>query len=169
MSLAIAALVVLAAVGAAAIVQRAVSRGHAASPEAAVVAAAAAAPATAPTTETVEPSAAAAASAGAPNGEASRVAQVRVETTPGGAVVDENGVELCASTPCVVTFQGAEAAASAAHTLSIAKPGFRPETRVVHASDPALHVKLAKATAAPAKSAHPAAAPTVEGFKDLPY
>jgi hypothetical protein len=97
---------------------------------------------------------------------------VHFQTDPPGASVKENNNELCPATPCDYSFSGD---AAAEHKVVIARPGFRPETRVVHGSDAQVAVTLAaaKAWVAPVKPqgggkpAEPGTAP--QGFKDIPY
>jgi hypothetical protein len=88
---------------------------------------------------------------------------------PGGVVVKEDGKEICASTPCDHDF---EPDPTHEHKLVFTKPGFRPETRMIHAGDSpvAVHLVAARAWTAPAQ-AKPAEtnAPTPQGFKEIPY
>jgi serine/threonine-protein kinase len=90
---------------------------------------------------------------------------------PSGSAVKENGVELCAATPCDHAFP---VDPSVEHKVVVSHPGYRPDTRVVHAADSEIAVTLvaAKAWAPPrGGAAKPVdsggAAP--QGFKDIPY
>jgi eukaryotic-like serine/threonine-protein kinase len=102
---------------------------------------------------------------------------VRFVSDPPGASVKEDGQELCAATPCEHAFA---ADMSAEHKVTIAKNGFRADTRTVKASDAEVRVTLAVAKAwtppprtggggggGGAKPAESSAAPS--GFKDIPY
>jgi eukaryotic-like serine/threonine-protein kinase len=95
---------------------------------------------------------------------------VHVISEPAGAVVKEDGKEVCPSTPCDHDF-GADGTRE--HKLVFYKPGFRLETRLVHAGDPPVSVKLAQAKAwsAPGSQAKPAdsSSQTPQGFKEIPY
>jgi serine/threonine-protein kinase len=106
------------------------------------------------------------------------VAMIRVVSDPAGASVRDETNELCASTPCDLTFKGDLADASRLHKLTIVKPGYRSETRTVKRSDSPLNVKLAKVggafvrpapAPAPAPKASDGTTPTQPGFKDIPY
>jgi eukaryotic-like serine/threonine-protein kinase len=106
-------------------------------------------------------------------------ATLHVVSDPPGASVREDATELCAATPCDVTFKGDAADPAKTHKLLLSHPGFRAETRLVKAGDPPLQVRLFRATsgggrpaaavapAAPASGTKPEATPN--GFKDLPY
>jgi len=98
---------------------------------------------------------------------------VRFVTDPPGATVRENGTEICAATPCEHDFV---ADTSVEHKVVLSRPGYRPETRTVRASDAQLAVTLAAIRAAkwtPPTPAAPksaeSAAPSPQGFKDIPY
>jgi serine/threonine protein kinase len=152
-------------------------------------------------TSTSAPSAAGAASAEAPAPSATGVAGAtgagagvasgaavdarsvtfKVTTDPPGASVREDATELCASTPCDVTFKGDAADPAKTHKLLVQRVGFRPELKVVKPGDASLssgvHVRLFRgggvgggrpAVAPPATGAKPAET-TPNGFKDLPY
>ncbi len=73
------------------------------------------------------------------------MAKVRINTDPDGAGVKEDGVELCSSTPCDILYKGADADPSREHKLTVARQGYRSETRSVKVTDSALTVKLARA------------------------
>jgi serine/threonine-protein kinase len=133
---------------------------------------------------TIDPPAVPASSASAASSAASKVetrgGKLAITSEPAGASVREDGVELCAATPCDVTFDAAgrdAAEPGRTHKLVLAHAGFRTETRSVKAGEPALHVKLAR-TGGGGGGARPVAAPapkpastepTPNGFKDLPY
>jgi len=97
---------------------------------------------------------------------------VHFASEPPGASVKENGEELCAPTPCDHAFA---ADTTVDHKVVISRQGFRPETRVVHATDAQIAVTLApvRAWTPPARGASPKAADspasTPQGFKDIPY
>jgi eukaryotic-like serine/threonine-protein kinase len=85
---------------------------------------------------------------------------LRVHTEPDGASVKEDGVELCASTPCEISFRGPDADPDREHTLTLARQGYRVEMRSVKAGDVSVGVKLAPIPrAAPAAPPAPRAAP----------
>ncbi len=122
-------------------------------------------------------------SSAAPSSADARTLTIKVTTEPAGASVREDATELCASTPCDVTFKGDAADPTKSHKLVVQHAGFRPETRVLKAFDPALtsglHVKLfrgggggrppqATQASPPATTAKPPET-TPNGFKDLPY
>jgi serine/threonine protein kinase len=94
-----------------------------------------------------------------------------ITSDPAGAVVKEDGKEVCAATPCDHDF-GADFTKE--HKLVFYKAGFRLETRVVHAGDTPVAVHFVRAPAwappasQPAKPAEPSA-PTPQGFKEIPY
>lgn len=101
-----------------------------------------------------------------------------VTTEPAGASVRDESAEVCASTPCDVTFKGDAADPSRTHKLTIAKAGYRFEARTVKVGDGPVHVKLTRFTAGGAarpQGGSPAAKPTGDnatvqpGFKDIPY
>jgi serine/threonine-protein kinase len=83
--------------------------------------------------------------------------KVRVESSPPGAAVLENGKAVCGSTPCEVTWKGDEAKAE--HKLTVSKGGFKPSVVTVKPSDPTVTVSLEKAAAATKKV-------LPEGYKD---
>ena len=101
-----------------------------------------------------------------------KVVTLRVTTEPDGASVKEDNVELCASTPCDIAYKGADAEPGRDHKLTVARQGYRVETRNVRAGDAPLSVKLSPvarpAPAAAPRPAEPQAVPT--GYKpDIPY
>ncbi len=102
-------------------------------------------------------------------------AAVHITTEPPGASVREDATELCAATPCEITFKGDAADPAKAHKLLFTHPGFRPDVKMVKAGDAPLQVKLLRAggggrptVAAPPATAKPTT-DTPNGFKDLPY
>jgi len=107
----------------------------------------------------------------APPAPVTSTLSVHFITDPPGASVKENGEELCAATPCDYGFK---ADMSLEHKVVLSRPGFRPETRVVHGTDSqvALTFVPVKAWTPPARPAtpkpgDPGNAPS--GFKDIPY
>lgn len=99
-------------------------------------------------------------------------AALRVESDPAGATVREDGKDVCAATPCTLTYRGDDAAK--VHHLVVAKAGFKSESRDAHASEAPLAVKLARASG----GFQPHAVPdkvektpekTPDGFKEMPY
>jgi eukaryotic-like serine/threonine-protein kinase len=101
--------------------------------------------------------------------------KVRVSTDPDGAIVKEDGIERCSSTPCDILYKGADADPEREHKLTFTRQGYRVESRSVKATESAaLGVKLTPIPrAAPPQPAPPraidiAAVPT--GYKtDIPY
>jgi serine/threonine protein kinase len=97
---------------------------------------------------------------------------VHFVSEPPGSTVKENGIDLCPATPCDHSFA---ADTTAEHRVVIAHPGYRAETRVIHATDAQVAVTMvaAKAWTPPPRSPGapkpeaPGAAP--QGFKDIPY
>ena len=115
---------------------------------------------------------------------ADKTITLHVTSDPPGANVREDAAELCASTPCDVTFRGDAADPAKPHRLLLTHLGFRAELRVVKPGDPPLAVKLFRAggrqsaivpppqtsAAAPPVTPKPAdTTSTPNGFKDLPY
>ncbi|MBV9949364.1 MAG: protein kinase [Myxococcales bacterium] len=99
-------------------------------------------------------------------------AKLRVSTDPDGATVREDGALVCTSTPCDILYRGTDADPDREHKLTLARPGFRSETRSAKVGDSPLSVKLA-----PLARALPPAAPRAEvpspvptGYKtEIPY
>ncbi|MEO7113413.1 MAG: protein kinase [Polyangiaceae bacterium] len=124
--------------------------------------------ATHPTVSTAAADSAAAAAAAA----AAAPLKVRVSSEPEGANVREDGREVCASTPCDVSFASD---GKKTRKLLFVKNGFRADTREVGATDGQLTVKLARAGGGyvppkqPPTQDHPESTTAPEGFKDLPY
>ena len=97
--------------------------------------------------------------------------KVRLNTEPPDSSVKEDGIEICSSTPCDVTYRGSDADSSKDHKLLFSKNGYKVETKTIKVADSPVTVKLTKA---PAQwVAPPQAAPKNDdkppGFKDLPY
>ncbi|MGK4003092.1 protein kinase [Sorangium sp. So ce1036] len=130
-------------VGAAAV---AASRPHAAPPTSAAAygpSAAAGGPSAAggPRAAAGDPSAASPPAAGtAPAGAAPHT--LRVESAPPGAAVREGNRELCAETPCEITWRGAAAAPTAEHDLVFEKNGFKPATVRVSGAEEKVRARL---------------------------
>lgn len=102
-----------------------------------------------------------------------RRATIKITSEPAGASVHEDAKELCAATPCDVTFEGDDAQPSKSHKLVLAHSGFRSETKTVKAGDGSMHVKLPRASGG-SRPSTPSTKPrstesTPTGFKDLPY
>jgi eukaryotic-like serine/threonine-protein kinase len=96
--------------------------------------------------------------------------KVHVSTDPDGAIVKEDGIERCSSTPCDILYKGDEANPQREHKLTLARQGYRAETRSVKADDSsAINVKLTpNPRPAPPRAADTPAVPT--GYKtDIPY
>jgi len=105
-----------------------------------------------------------------------RTVTIKATTEPAGASVREDATELCAATPCDITFKGDAADPAKVHKLVFAHQGFRPETRSVKSGDALVHARLFRGTfvggsrpVAPQPSAKPTGDTTPNGFKDLPY
>jgi serine/threonine-protein kinase len=106
---------------------------------------------------------------------AASIVKVRVNSEPDGASVKEDGVELCSSTPCDILYKGADADPARDHKLTIARQGYKSDTRSVRVNESPIMVKLAKAAEVPrvpekpaARGDTPASVPT--GYKtDVPY
>ena len=97
---------------------------------------------------------------------------LHVTSDPPGANVREDAAELCASTPCEITFKGEAADPTRVHRLLFTHLGFRPELKQVKSGDPPLTVRLFRGggggrPVTPVGSSKPEATPN--GFKDLPY
>jgi hypothetical protein len=101
--------------------------------------------------------------------------RIKVETDPDGASVREDGVEVCAATPCDILYGGAAAVPGRVHNFTLARQGYRVEIRAVKAEDSPLNVKLSsvpRPTTPPAAPLpHGVDTPTVPtGYKtDIPY
>jgi len=90
--------------------------------------------------------------------------KVRVMSTPPGASVREDGVELCVTTPCDVAYE----ASSELHNLVVSKPGFASKTITTRATDGQVEARLPALSSDP-KTGRKAPVAPPEGFKDLPY
>jgi serine/threonine-protein kinase len=97
--------------------------------------------------------------------------KVRLNSDPSGARVEEDGIEICSSTPCDIPYKGPEADATKEHKLTFSKAGFKNESKTIKVGDSPVTVKLTKAPtyAAPAteKKEPPAQMPGYKG--DIPY
>jgi serine/threonine-protein kinase len=102
-------------------------------------------------------------------------ASLFITTEPTGATVREEGVEICAATPCEVMLRKTGSADPAKeHKLVVQRAGYRAELRTVRAGDPPVSIKLARAPAsgvhaAPKGTDTPPNAAGPEGYKDVPY
>ena len=97
---------------------------------------------------------------------------VRVTSEPEGATVREDSVEVCASTPCEIAYKGVDVDPGRDHKLTLARQGYRVETRSVKPGDAPVVVKLSPLPRGmPAPAPRPAEAPSVPtGYKpDIPY
>jgi serine/threonine-protein kinase len=84
--------------------------------------------------------------------------KVRVESSPPGAAVLENGKAVCNATPCEVTWKGDEAKAD--HKLTFSKGGFKASVVTVKPADEKATVALERAQAATKQGGFP------DGYKD---
>ena len=97
--------------------------------------------------------------------------KVRLNTDPPDSSVKEDGIEICSSTPCDVTYRGSDADSSKEHKLLFSKNGYKVESKTIKVADSPITVKLTKAPAvwvAPQQAA-PKNDDRPPGFKDLPY
>jgi serine/threonine protein kinase len=98
--------------------------------------------------------------------------KVRINTDPQDASVKEDGIEICSSTPCEITYKNSDADPNKDHKLLFSKAGYKVETRTVRIGDSPVSVKFTKA---PTQYYPPAPQPQKPqedkppGFKDLPY
>ncbi len=100
-------------------------------------------------------------------------AALQIDTVPAASSVWEGNLELCPITPCAIFYDGPDAAPESVHVLTIAREGYRSETRRVTASDTAITVALLPATG-PRRSAPPAPKDTsqalLSGYRlEIPY
>jgi hypothetical protein len=65
-----------------------------------------------------------------------------VDSVPEGTSITEDGVELCSSTPCDLLYKGPDADPATQHSLTFARSGYRPVTRVVRVADSPISVRL---------------------------
>ena len=96
--------------------------------------------------------------------------KLRINTDPQDASVKEDGIEVCSSTPCEITYKGVDGDPNKDHKLMFSKAGYRVENRTVKLGDSPVNVKLTKAPqyyAPPQQQKPPEDKPP--GFKDLPY
>ena len=103
---------------------------------------------------------------------------LHVTSDPVGANVREDAAELCAATPCDITFKGEAADPTRVHKLVVSHLGFMPVLKQVKPGDPPLVVKLFRGgggnrpivSGPPSgSSTKPDTTATPNGFKDLPY
>jgi serine/threonine-protein kinase len=125
-----------------------------------------AAPSTAPSSSSSSSLAPSAATPPEPKGTV-----VHFVTEPPGASIKENGKELCAPTPCDVTFKGDDA--TKAHKLSIEEKGFKAETKSLKPSEATAKPIDVKLTKEKEKAVAPTPKPSAKsdssppsGFKD---
>lgn len=102
--------------------------------------------------------------------------RVILNSDPDGASVKEDGVEICTSTPCAITYRGADADPAKEHKLVFSKGGFKSEAKTIKLADSPVTVKLAKEAprwnpgAGNAGTKEPGPAPPPAGYKgDIPY
>jgi serine/threonine-protein kinase len=123
-------------------------------------------PATAAAPDTAPPTTASAPTASSP-------VKLRINSDPDGASVREDGVEVCSSTPCDISYKGSDADPAKDHHLLVTRNGYRNESRTVKIGDSPVTVKLTVAPStyrppAPTKPAEPQSLPP--GYKpDIPY
>lgn len=137
-------------------------------PSASVAADPGTATATAPAPDTAAPPATASAPA------APAYVKLRVNSDPDGASVREDGVEVCSSTPCDISYKGPDADPTKDHHLAITRNGYRMENRTVRVGDSPVTVKLTVAPPTyrpPPPAAKPAETQSLPpGYKpDIPY
>jgi serine/threonine-protein kinase len=68
------------------------------------------------------------------------IVKVRISSDPDGAIVKENGVAICASTPCDVLYADADPAR--VHELTVTLAGYHAETKGIRVGDSPILVKL---------------------------
>jgi hypothetical protein len=97
--------------------------------------------------------------------------RIHIETTPPGASVREDGVEVCRATPCDVDYSGDAANPTREHQLVIAARGYRKETKSARLGEQvAVTLSRAAAPAAPAPARPAAKQEMPSGYKlDIPY
>ena len=106
-----------------------------------------------------------------------RTAMLRVDSTPSGASVWRDGVELCPATPCSLTLSGPDASPTKLLSLVVRKQGFKAQPVDARVGDGKVAVQLASIPIAVGPSPRPVAppktssepAPMPSGFKDIPY
>ena len=102
---------------------------------------------------------------------ANQFVKVRLNTDPDSASVKEDGIEICSSTPCDVTYRGPDADPAKDHKLLFSKGGYKVETRLVKIGDSPVNVKMTRAPVqwTPPAQQKPENNDKPPGFKDLPY
>jgi serine/threonine protein kinase len=103
--------------------------------------------------------------------------KVRINTDPDSASVKEDGYEICSSTPCELTYKGADADPARDHKLLISKTGYKVETRTIKIGDSPISVKLSRAPVqwtpppqqAPKQQPDKKPDDDINGFKAVPY
>jgi serine/threonine-protein kinase len=68
------------------------------------------------------------------------IVKVRISSDPDGAIVKENGVAICSSTPCDVLY--ADVDPSRVHELTVSLAGYHSETKGIRVGDSPILVKL---------------------------
>ncbi|MCL2449638.1 MAG: protein kinase [Polyangiaceae bacterium] len=68
------------------------------------------------------------------------VVKLRITTDPDGAIVKENGIPLCSSTPCDVLY--ADADPNRVHDLTVSLPGYHAERKGVRLADSPIVIRL---------------------------
>ncbi len=87
---------------------------------------------------------ASAAVAPTPSASSTLTVSVRINSDPDEADVKENGVEICASTPCDVPYEGAEGDPSRIHRLTVSRSGYRTEVRAIKVGDSPVIIRMTK-------------------------
>jgi serine/threonine-protein kinase len=75
-------------------------------------------------------------------GAAARVVRVKITSEPAGASVKEDGVEVCASTPCEVVYRGKEADPTIERVYLVSKVGFSVVRVKASGASPEVATKL---------------------------
>ncbi|AUX45623.1 protein kinase [Sorangium cellulosum] len=102
----------------------------------------------------------------APIAAAAAPRTLRVESAPPGAAVREGNKELCAETPCEITWRGAAAEPASEHELVFEKKGFKAATVRVSGAEEKVRAKLDPAAIAPAATPF---RPRSSAYKPDPY
>ncbi len=89
---------------------------------------------------------------------------VQVTTQPTDARVTEGDVELCRSTPCAIVYEGADARPDGVHLLTVARDGYRTETKPVRPTDGSVEIALV-----PVPVRRRIAPPSVPASRDPPW
>ncbi len=97
------------------------------------------------------------------------VLHVRLSSEPEGAVVREDGVEVCNATPCELSYS--DDAAKREHKVVVQKAGFKAETKIFMADAKTVQVKLVRDTRVFAQPPQTGKDPGVPpGYKpEVPY